>query len=356
MEDTLPQIASTDGVRWRTYQLIFVVTALGMVPLIVNSSDPRWETIGLLVVICVSYSALAVAQGVVRRVSVAIERFGLGLAILLYLARYVQVLSGVAAGRYPTEALADLFPWVAVLLTSAFVVLPLKRALPLAALLLGFVSLFGFTILPQTAPVRGFEPMVDLTVSCAIMILLLSLFRRLVEAGARAEARAELLAELASRDSLTGLYNRRYFDQKLVEEFVRAARYGRPLSIAVCDIDSFKSVNDHLSHAVGDKVLARVAQLIRANTRDVDIAARYGGEEFVLLFNETPKTEAVQVCEALCKLIEGHPWHDLHPDLKVTVSIGVAEGLSADTSEKLLHGADLKLYEAKRRGKNRVAH
>ncbi len=354
MEDR-PARAS-DGVRWRTYQVIFVVTALGMVPLIVTGNDYRWERVGILVVVCAGFSGLAVAQGVVRRVSFAIERFGLALAVTLYLARYVQVVSGVAVGRYSSVALADLFPWVAVVLTGVFVVLPFSRALPTAAALLVFVSTFGFVVLPHGAPVRGFEPMVDLTVSGAVMVLLLSLFRRLVEAGARAEVRAELLAELANRDGLTGLYNRRYLDQKLAEAFAHAQRYGRPLSVALCDIDSFKSVNDRLSHAVGDKTLVRVAQLIRANTRDVDVAARYGGEEFVILFAETPKAEAVQVCEALCNLIAAHAWDDLHPDLAVTVSIGVADRLEVESYEKLLHRADLKLYEAKRRGKNRVLH
>ena len=356
MEDAFQAPPSTDSVRWRIYQLVFVVAALGMVPLIVNSRDYRWENVGILVIIATCFTVLAVVQGLVRRVSIFIERLGLALAVSLYLARYLQVLSGVAVGRYSVEALADLFPWVAVILTAVFVTLPLKRALPLAAFLLGFVSLFGFVVLPDNEAVRGFEPMVDLTVSGAVMVLLLSLFRRLVEAGARAEARAEVMLELANRDSLTGLYNRRYVDRKLAEEFARAIRYGRPLSVALCDIDGFKSINDRLSHAVGDQALARVAQLIRANTRDVDIVARYGGEEFIIVFTETHKLEAARACEALCNLIETHTWHELHPDLKVTVSIGVTDDLSVETFEKLVHWADLKLYEAKQQGKNRVFH
>ncbi|CAN5876942.1 hypothetical protein BH24DEI2_BH24DEI2_01530 [soil metagenome] len=341
-------------VRWRTYQLIFVVTALGMVPLILSSSSYRWETIGILIIVCLGFSALAVAQGVVRRVSFFIERFGLALAVTLYLARYVQVLSGVAVGRYVPEALADMFPWVAVVLTAVFVVLPLSRALPSAIVLLTSISVFGFVVLPSSEPIKGFEPMVDLTVSGAVMILLLSMFRRLVEAGARAEAKAEAFAELANRDGLTGLYNRRYLDRKLAEEFARAARYGRPLSVAVCDLDSFKMVNDRLSHAVGDRTLQQVAQIIRANTRDIDIAARYGGEEFVIVFAETSQAEAVRVCTALCELVAGHAWHELHPQLRVTLSIGVAADLSVENFEKLLHVADLKMYEAKALGKNCV--
>lgn len=136
----------------------------------------------------------------------------------------------------------------------------------------------------------------------------------------------------------------------------RASRYGQPLSAAICDIDSFKSVNDRLSHAVGNKTLQKVAQLIQANTRTVDLAARYGGEEFVIVFAETPKPQAVQVCEALCKLIETRAWHELHPDLRVTVSLGIADDLGLENHEKLLHQADLKLYEAKLKGKNQVAH
>jgi diguanylate cyclase (GGDEF)-like protein len=164
------------------------------------------------------------------------------------------------------------------------------------------------------------------------------------------------MQELATRDSLTGLYNRHYLDEKLADEFNRASRYGHPLSLAICDIDFFKSINDTFTHEVGDETLKRLARLIESNVRITDIVARYGGEEFVIVFIETPIARAIGVCEALCQAISSHDWSSIHPKLNVTVSIGVAGNDQVIRYEKLLHEADIKLYEAKHQGKNRVCY
>ena len=341
-------------IRWRTYQIVYVIASLAMVPLILTGRDYNWNTIGLLVVLSFGFALLAVAQGLLRRVSPIIELIGLSLGVVLYLARYVQVMSGIAAGIYPPEALGDLFPWVGVIIVGCFLVLPFWRALLAAAFILCFVSAFGFSVLPHWGAIRGFEPMFDLSVAGIVMILLLSAYRRMIEAGARAEAKAEAMSELAIRDSLTGLYNRRYLDQRLAEEFARARRYRHPLSVAICDIDFFKSVNDRFSHAVGDETLKKIADLLVQHTREVDTVARYGGEEFVIILSETLRHDAVTVCKNLCRIIASYTWSDLHPDLSVTVSIGISDDLSLDNHEKMLHQADKKLYEAKHQGKNQV--
>ena len=122
--------------------------------------------------------------------------------------------------------------------------------------------------------------------------------------------------------------------------------------MAICDLDHFKEVNDRFSHAVGDQVLKVVATLFSAHTREVDTVARYGGEEFVLVLLETSLSGALAVCEKVRSAVEGYPWHTLQPGLAVTVSVAGGR-VKTGTNEFLLQ-ADEQLYEAKRRGRNRV--
>jgi diguanylate cyclase (GGDEF)-like protein len=166
------------------------------------------------------------------------------------------------------------------------------------------------------------------------------------------------LLKLATIDGLTGLYIRRYFEVRYEEEFLRAQRYGEPLSIVLLDIDHFKSINDSYGHLQGDKVLQAVAILIQAAIRhDVDLAARYGGEEFILMLPKTDAQGAYALAERIrlnCQQqvfdVEGKVVH-------VTISIGIATLL---TGKKILDKtrvvacADEMLYKAKQNGRNRV--
>ena len=166
-----------------------------------------------------------------------------------------------------------------------------------------------------------------------------------------------LLAQLerqAKEDALTGLSNRRHADLRLREEFARARRFNHALSVALCDIDDFKKINDTFSHHLGDEVLRVVARLFQDHVRKVDTVARYGGEEFLLLFPETSGAGAFTVCRELCQKVAAYPWGTLALGLSVTLSIGVSDDSSAVNHEKLVALADAKLYEAKRKGKNRV--
>ena len=168
------------------------------------------------------------------------------------------------------------------------------------------------------------------------------------------ERQARLLEEQATRDPLTGLYNRRYLDGVLSEEFARTMRYQHPLSLAIADIDFFKRINDRLSHAVGDEVLRALAGLFVENTRTVDVVARYGGEEFVVMFRNTELEQAALAAEKIRQAIELHPWQGIHPELTVTVSMGLASSNGFAHYEQLLNAADINLYQAKHQGKNRV--
>jgi diguanylate cyclase (GGDEF)-like protein len=162
------------------------------------------------------------------------------------------------------------------------------------------------------------------------------------------------LKELSIRDGLTALYNRRHFDEQGASALAQAERYDQPLSVMIGDIDFFKRINDGFSHAVGDEVLRQVAKILQSNTRDSDIVARYGGEEFVMALPQTTLPYAVALSEKLRILIEAHSWHDIHPDLRVTMSMGLCGDSKISSFEKMVAAADEKLYQAKESGRNRV--
>ncbi len=162
------------------------------------------------------------------------------------------------------------------------------------------------------------------------------------------------LNRLLNEDALTGIYNRRHLETTLSEEFLKGRQVKRPLCVAMIDVDHFKQVNDKYSHMTGDQVLIRVASILQNASRGRDTLARYGGEEFVIAMPDTNEAQALVCCERLRRAVETHDWSEFHPDLRVTVSIGLAEDAKAENHEKLLHLADDLLYEAKRRGRNRV--
>ncbi|MRR51961.1 MAG: diguanylate cyclase [Rhodocyclaceae bacterium] len=167
-------------------------------------------------------------------------------------------------------------------------------------------------------------------------------------------AQSQELERLAKTDGLTGLSNRRQLDETLEREFARAKRYHDPLTVAMLDIDHFKRINDTVSHHAGDEVLKIVAEVLRANSRTVDLVARYGGEEFVMAFPNTTAAAAATVCERIRQAVESFFWTRISRELRVTVSIGLCDDLSLPSHEKLLGAADARMYQAKEQGRNRV--
>jgi diguanylate cyclase (GGDEF)-like protein len=167
---------------------------------------------------------------------------------------------------------------------------------------------------------------------------------------------AKQLKELSIRDALTSLYNRRHFDEQANTLYHQAVRHKRPISLVIGDIDFFKKINDNFSHATGDVVLRHVGAILRQHVRLSDLVARYGGEEFVLALPDTDAGQAAALCNKLRAIIESHPWHEVHPNLKVTMSMGVYADYAAGTAEAMLQKADELLYKAKEAGRNRVCH
>ncbi len=164
----------------------------------------------------------------------------------------------------------------------------------------------------------------------------------------------EELRELSIRDSLTGLYNRRYLTEELNRNFAQAKRYDRQMTLAIIDIDNFKAINDTFSHQTGDTVLMAIGRILRAGIRSADVPARFGEEEFVLLFPETGLDEAILCCDRLRVAAEHHPWAQIHADLQVSISIGIANSQSQTDPEQQLRLADSRLHIAKRSGKNQI--
>jgi diguanylate cyclase len=164
----------------------------------------------------------------------------------------------------------------------------------------------------------------------------------------RLRSRAATLAGQALSDPLTGIANRRSFDQILN----RLA--GTPFAIAIIDLDHFKLVNDRFSHIVGDAVLQRVARTLVAQLGPHGHAARLGGEEFALVFPNAPEAVAASFCEGVRTAISATSWDDLAPGLTVTVSIGLAAGNGEDPSARLMQLADNRLYVAKSNGRDCV--
>lgn len=162
----------------------------------------------------------------------------------------------------------------------------------------------------------------------------------------------EELYRLATTDLLTGLYNRRFMQDQLMQAKHMEERHSLPFSLLLLDVDNFKKLNDTYGHEMGDKVLKAVAEDIRKNLRKTDIPSRWGGEEFLILLENADLQEAVSVAERIRKEVESTP---LEGHIKVTVSIGVASYSKDEDINSLIKRADEALYRAKASGKNRVS-
>jgi len=166
---------------------------------------------------------------------------------------------------------------------------------------------------------------------------------------------AEELERLATIDGMTGIYNRRHFLNLADREWSRIRRNDRAMSFLMIDIDNFKSINDTFGHQVGDAVIVHLAELARDCKRDADVLARVGGEEFALLLPETTVPEAVVVAERLRTEMSRTQAPDTPAGVAPTISVGIAAATGdMDDFFVLMQAADEALYEAKRRGRNRV--
>jgi len=166
---------------------------------------------------------------------------------------------------------------------------------------------------------------------------------------------------LSMKDSLTGLYNRRFFYTQITQSIARTARNGEALCILLIDLDSFKAINDKYGHSCGDQVLVDVANALKREMRDSDVVARFGGEEFVVLFSQPNSSNSLIFAERICKAIEALQWVFNQQQVSISASIGmfcVTQQVLQEQGEDIdsfIHYADLAMYKAKGSGKNQVS-
>ncbi|MFN3386440.1 MAG: GGDEF domain-containing protein [Candidatus Thermochlorobacter sp.] len=211
---------------------------------------------------------------------------------------------------------------------------------------------------PQTI-VRMISDMRTMSTSRRFNDEIAMLGRKISEFGTAINEKNEELSRLIITDEKTQLFNFRYFKSQLHQEFVRARRFQEPFSIIMVDVDKFKHYNDTNGHLLGDEVLKKVARLIRQECRETDIPARFGGEEFAVLLPRTDKDEAKAVAERIRKAIEDEVFinQEKQPGGNLTASLGIATfPHDATSEEELISVADIALYEAKARGRNRSLH
>ncbi len=189
-----------------------------------------------------------------------------------------------------------------------------------------------------------------------LIILLLSL------QSMKVIRKIQTLEEENITDSLMQIYNRRCFDRRMHEEFVKAKRYGFPLSLILFDIDNFKTINDEYGHNAGDMILKKVGQVLLCCTRDVDTPARYGGDEIAVIVSNSSLEETAVVAGRIHEQIRGEPITFRKKDsnevtINCTVSVGIASFKDTmKNPEELIHAADKMMYKAKKAGRDTIIY
>ena len=231
---------------------------------------------------------------------------------------------------------------------------------------IGVYALLAFGCAVAATTRVNASPFGYLDTAYALMVLIvlggsIALNLRIQRIRARLREQRQALAhalavnrELATRDDLTGLPNRRAMQDLMDLEHRRSLRSGRPMLLAQLDIDHFKRINDGHGHATGDRALQAFAGVVRANVRDTDVLARWGGEEFVLMLSETQPEDARDLVERVRQAVAAMEIPHATGHLQMTVSAGLALHLPGDTLEATLERADQALYTAKSLGRNRV--
>ena len=324
----------TDGVvKWRSLAVLFLAGGvLADLSLLLPTADralvPVLAAIGTSAIVSAA-AIFVLATGLPDRFMTIFLAFGT-----------LLVTGGVIATRDTTAIYALFYVWVAF---EAFFFLPRRHAIAQIAFV-AFAYAVALVLAGGPAPDAAARWMLTLGTVVTVGVL----------AGAlhdRAERLIERLADAARTDALTGLLNRRGFEERMEAELERAKRTGRPVTVVVGDLDHFKSVNDRFGHRVGDQTLQRFAAVAGSVKRRIDDLGRIGGEEFALVLPDSDEHGGFLVAERLRRAVrDDGPAHEA----SVTVSFGVAScPRHAATSEQLLHCADQALYLAKQLGRDR---
>ncbi|MDQ5807862.1 MAG: diguanylate cyclase [Actinomycetota bacterium] len=320
-------------VRWRSLAVLFFVGgALADLSLLL----PTHAAASLPALAVIATTAVVSGAGMflfAARLPDALMTISLAFGTLL-------VSAGVAVTGDTTAVYALFYVWVGF---EAFFFLPRRHAVAHVAFVAAAYAV-ALAVAGGSAPDAAARWLMTLGTVVTVGVL----------AGAlhdRAERLIDRLADAARTDALTGLLNRRGFEERIATELERAKRTGRPVAVIVGDLDHFKSVNDRFGHRVGDRTLQRFAEVARSVKRRIDDLARIGGEEFALVLPDSDEHGGFLVAERLRRAVRDD---GLAGDTAVTVSFGVAScPRHAATSEQLLHCADQALYLAKQLGRDR---
>jgi len=177
---------------------------------------------------------------------------------------------------------------------------------------------------------------------------------QLIQSNMLIKEQAEELRNLSIHDELTGLYNRRFFNEQIDIFLSNAKRYDRPLSLVLGDIDYFKKINDTYSHLIGDQVLVKVSEIIKKELRSCDIVARFGGEEIIIALPETDPELSFSIIERIRDKLEKYNWSEILAGIELTMSFGICSNYLLSSYEKMIAIADENLYKAKENGRNMV--
>lgn len=263
-------------------------------------------------------------------------------------------------------------PGVAVVFMCAFFLIanviafrasPQRGAVACTVMIGGVIALYVLAQLPITLPAGNDLERLGtlLTFAATLMrIMFINIFAtrvrdNLYRRSAALETAYKRIEELAEVDELTGALNRRSIMRLLDDEIARCEKAGLACTVALIDLDHFKQINDRFGHLTGDEVLRTFAISIFANIRTVDKFGRYGGEEFLLLLPEISHDSGTRMLDRLRAIVETLDWSAFSEGLTVTISAGVATLRPGEPPESLLARADLALYAAKERGRNRIA-
>ena len=355
---------------------------------VILSTDPRRRTlVGMALLALTLMAASAAVMLLVAQSSTAVDQTALQWWAALSVGGLVVMTAFIRSGE--TARLRDpslTIPQMVWTITSgavAYVLAGDARGLVLSVLaMILFFGTFGLTMaevigigvyaLLAFASAIGVSARFNanasgyLDIAYALMVLILlsgciALNLRIQRIRAKLQQQREALAqalevnrELATRDELTGLINRRAMLDLMALEHRRSLRSGRPLLLAQLDIDHFKPINDQHGHAAGDRALQAFAGTVRASLRDTDVLARWGGEEFVLMLTDSSADQARGLLERIRQAVQALEIAHSAGSLQLTVSIGLAQHLPGDTVERTLERADQALYRAKALGRNRV--
>lgn len=273
----------------------------------------------------------------------------------IVLERFLLGLWYTAQNGYAAQYLSSMSVWM-ILASCLFVLLNPGRGAFIAGFSYYAVAVAAFLVFlaVNEHPLRDetvLEFLVSYVIGAPIFLALVAGFARLRLAYGSALHKADKFESMAMQDALTGLFNRRVFSTSMRRARARQARRRSPVSVAILDIDHFKTVNDTFGHNKGDEVLVKIANILTATMRRTDDVFRWGGEEFAILMEETDAESAGLVCERLRQLIEKEP---MLPGRKVTASFGVAELNTGEDDSSFFSRADAALYDAKDLGRNQV--